>query len=192
VPLVIFGASADAIPLVRMARHLGWHTTVVATHARSKSLERFADADAVILCRPEEVSARVTLTESTAVVLMTHNYSHDVELLNVLVNKPTRYLGCLGPRRRIERLLSELSCAPAALNTSPFGRLHAPIGMDLGAETASEIALSIAAEILAVLRGHSGGPLRRRRGSIHSNAPAHAAEKRELMPTSLRRLASGA
>jgi len=177
VPLVIFGAGADAVPLVEMARQLGWHTTVVDTHARSRSLERFANADAVILCRPEEVSARVTLTESTAVVLMTHNYFHDLEVLNVLFNKPARYVGCLGPRRRTERLLSELPCAPVALGRSSLGRLHAPVGMDLGAESPSEIALSIAAEILAVLRERSGGPLHGRRGSIHGDAPAHAPKK---------------
>ena len=176
VPLVIFGAGADAVPLVEMARHLGWHTTVVDTHARSRSLERFANADTVILCRPEQVSARVTLTESTAVVLMTHNYFHDLEVLKVLFNKTARYVGCLGPRRRTERLLSELPCAPV-VDRSSLGRLHAPVGMDLGAESPSEIALSIAAEILAVLRRHSGGPLHGRRGSIHGDAPAHAPKK---------------
>src|SRR5229473_2252159 len=176
VPLVIFGAGADAVPLVEMARQLGWHTTVVDTHARSRSLERFANADAVILCRPEEVSARVTLTESTAVVIMTHNYIHDVEVLNTLFNKPARYVGCLGPRRRTERLLSEVPCA-FVVGRSSLGHLHAPVGMDLGAETPSEIALSIAAEILAVLRGRSGGFLHSRRGSIHCDAPAHASKK---------------
>jgi len=176
VPLVIFGAGADVPPLVEMARQLGWHTTVVDTHARSRSLERFANADAVILCRPEEVGARVTLTESTAVVIMTHNYIHDAEVLNTLFNKPARYVGCLGPRRRTERLLSEVPYA-FVVGTSFLGHLHAPVGMDLGAETPSEIALSIAAEILAVLRGRSGGFLHSRRGSIHCDAPAHASKK---------------
>src|SRR5258707_12926335 len=157
VPLVIFGAGADAVPLVEMARHLGWHTTVVDTHARSGSLERFSNADAVILCRPEEVSARVTLTESTAVVLMTHNYFHDLEVLNVLFNNPARYVGCLGPRRRTERLLSELPCAPVALGKSALGRLHGPVGMELGAESPSETALSMPAEILAGRREGAGG-----------------------------------
>lgn len=167
VPLVIFGAGADAAPLVTFARHVGWHTTVVDTQARARRLERFAHADAVIMCRPEEVSARVTLTASTVVVVMTHNYFHDLEVLNVLLNRPTRYVGCLGPRRRTERLLSQLRCAPAA---PLVGLLHAPVGMDLGAENPSEIALSIAAEILAVLRGRSGGSLHRRDGSIHGHS----------------------
>jgi len=170
VALVIFGAGADAVPLVRIARRLGWHATVVDTHARSRSLARFANADAVILCRPEEVSAHVTITPSTAAVLMTHNYFHDLEVLNVLLHQPIRYLGCLGPKRRTERLLSEVPGGPVALEKLSFGALHAPVGMDIGAETPSEIAVSIAAEILAVLRGRFGGPLHRRHGSIHGHA----------------------
>jgi xanthine/CO dehydrogenase XdhC/CoxF family maturation factor len=174
VPLVIFGAGADVIPLVTVARNLGWHTTVVDTQARAGSLERFTYADAVILCRPEEIGARVTLTESSVVVLMTHNYVHDRELLQILLNGPTRYIGCLGPRRRTERLLSELPETPLGPWHLCFGRVHAPIGLDVGAETPSEIALSIAAEILAALRNRSGGPLRQRHGSIHGAAEPRA------------------
>ena len=158
VPLVIFGAGADAVPVVKIARQLGWRVTVVDTHARERSLERFADADAVILCRPEDLRARVTLPESTAAVVMTHNYFHDREVLNALLNRPLRYLGCLGPRRRTERLVSELSDSTETLETPWLGRIHAPIGIDVGAETSPEIALSIAAEILAVLRGRAGRP----------------------------------
>jgi xanthine dehydrogenase accessory factor len=109
----------------------------------------------------------VTWVDSTAAVVMTHNYFHDLEVLNVLLNKPLRYLGCLGPRRRTERLLSQLRDAREALQTRWHGRLHAPVGIDIGAETSSEIALSIAAEILAVSRGRHGGPLHDREGAIH-------------------------
>ena len=173
-PLVIFGAGADVIPLVKIAQFLGWVATVVDTHARDRSLERFADADDVILCRPEAVASRVTLTDSTMAVLMTHNYSHDLEILNVLLNKPLRYVGCLGPRHRTDRLLSQLRDAPGTVQTSWHGPLHAPVGLDVGAETPSEIALSIVAEILAVTRGRTGGPLQVRTGAIHGDAPAPA------------------
>jgi len=173
-PLVIFGAGADVIPLVKIAQFLGWVATVVDTHARDRSLERFADADDVILCRPEAVASRVTLTDSTMAVLMTHNYSHDLEILNVLLNKPLRYVGCLGPRHRTERLLSQLRDAREAQQTRWHGRLHAPVGIDIGAETSSEIALSIAAEILAVMRRRTGGPLHTRKSAIHGDAPAFA------------------
>jgi xanthine dehydrogenase accessory factor len=175
-PLVIFGAGADAVPLVKIAQRLGWLATVVDTHARARSLERFAEADAVVLCRPEDLAVRVPLVGSTAAVVMTHNYFHDLEVLNILLNKPLRYVGCLGPRHRTERLLSQLCDAPGLPQTSWNGRLHAPIGIDIGAETSSEIALSIAAEIMAVMRGRTGGPLHSRTGSIHGDVPAIASD----------------
>ena len=145
------------------------------THARARSIDRFADADAVILCRPEEIASRLTLASSTVAVVMTHNYFHDLEVLNVLLNRPLRYVGCLGPRRRTERLLSQLFETYEARQRRP-GRLHAPVGIDIGAETSSEIALSIAAEILAVIRGRTAGPLHTRQGAIHDNAPAISAD----------------
>ena len=172
--LVIFGAGADAVPLVTVAKQLGWLATVVDTQARARSLERFADADSVVLCRPEELASRVTLVDCSSAVVMTHNYCHDLEVLNVLLNKPLGYVGCLGPRRRTERLLSELRDAREPQRTPWHGRLHAPVGIDIGAETSAEIALSIAAEILAVIRGRNGEPLRTRQGAIHGNASAFA------------------
>ena len=195
--LVIFGAGADAVPLVTIAQRLGWLATVVDTHARGRSLERFADADAVLLCCPEELASRVTLLDSTAAVVMTHNYFHDLEVLNVLLDKPLRYVGCLGPRRRTERLLSQLRDPRAAQQARWCGRLHAPVGIDIGAETSSEIALSIAAEILAVIRGCNAAPLHTRQGAIHGNAPAFGTNYAPLMadvsrPTGIPRHAAGA
>lgn len=169
-PLVIFGAGDDALPLVSFARNLGWHTTVVDTRARATSIERFAEADAVLLCRPEAVSDCVPLMEHSAVVLMTHNYLHDLELLKTLMNRRVRYLGCLGPKRRAERLLLELAGGTAASAATYLGQFHAPAGLDIGAETPVEIALSIVAEIHAVLAGREGGLLRRRNGSIHNHS----------------------
>jgi len=162
VRLVIFGAGFDALPVVNLAKNLGWHTSVVDTRARVSSIEHFQEADAVWLGRAEDVSMQVTISERTAVVVMTHNYLHDLELLRQLLPLPLRYLGCLGPRRRTERLLHELSAVDSDLD-----RLHAPIGLDLGAETPEEIALSIVSEIKAVLSQRSGAQLREREGSIH-------------------------
>jgi len=167
VPLVIFGAGDDALPVVALARTLGWHTTVVDTRARATSLERFAEADAVLLCRPEEVSVRVPLTQDPVVVMMTHNYLHDLELLKTLLNRSLRYLGVLGPKRRTQRLAVELSGGTAG-SDEYVSQLHAPAGLDIGAETPGEIALSIIAEIKAVLTQREGGLLRNRNGSIHT------------------------
>ncbi len=163
VRLVVFGAGPDVAPVVDLAHKLGWHTTVVDTSARISSRERFSNADAVLLCRAEDVLAQINLSERTSVVLMTHNYLHDLELLRQLLPLPLRYIGCLGPRQRTERLLTELSAR------GPLPHLHAPVGLDIGAETAEEIALSIVGEIKAVLSQRSGAQLRERAGSIHGS-----------------------
>jgi xanthine/CO dehydrogenase XdhC/CoxF family maturation factor len=169
VPLVVFGAGADAAPLVTIARQLGWHVTVVDTKARASCLERFAHADTVVLCRPEEVGAQVPLTDAPVAVVMTHNYMHDLDVLRVLVSRSVRYVGCLGPSRRTEGLLSQLGGAAGAWQTPSLGVLHAPVGMDIGAEGPAEIARAVSAEIVAVLSGRRGGHLPRRGGSIHGD-----------------------
>ncbi|HEY0171463.1 MAG TPA: XdhC family protein [Pyrinomonadaceae bacterium] len=169
VPLVIFGAGQDALPVVELARGLGWQTEVVDPQARSASRARFASADALTLARPEEVAARVRVTPRTLALLMTHNYSQDLALLKFLLASPARYVGVMGPRKRTERMLSELAEADAAfrLEESDRSRLHAPAGLDIGANAPAEIALSIIAEMRAVLEGRGGGMLRERGGSIH-------------------------
>lgn len=165
--LVVFGAEQDALPLVRQARAIGWHVTIVDTRARLVTSERFAEADEIVLCRAGDVSARVSLMESTAAVVMTHNYLDDVELLRALLPSPVCYLGLLGPRQRAEKLLEELGADSSEMVAAQFARLHSPIGMDIGAETPEEIALSIIAEIKAVCASRRGGFLRDRDAPIH-------------------------
>lgn len=169
VPLVVFGAGQDALPVVELARGLGWLTEVVDPQARDASRARFASADAVTLARPEEVAAHVRVTPRTLALLMTHNYSHDLALLKFLLSSPARYVGVMGPRKRTERMLSELAEADSTfrLEESDRSRLYAPAGLDIGANAPAEIALSIIAEMRAVLEGRGGGMLRERRGSIH-------------------------
>jgi xanthine dehydrogenase accessory factor len=161
VPLVIFGAGQDALPIVELARGLGWQTEVVDPQARPASLSRFAMADRVTLARPEEVGAQVRITPRTLTLLMSHNYAHDMALLRFLLASPARYIGVMGPRKRTEQMLSQSGLDEEA------SRLHSPVGLDIGASTPAEIALSIIAEMRAVLEGRSGGMLRERRGSIH-------------------------
>jgi xanthine/CO dehydrogenase XdhC/CoxF family maturation factor len=172
VPLVIFGAGDDALPLVALARSLGWHTTLVDTRARALTVERFSQADAVMLCRAEDVSERLRLTHNTVAVVMTHNYLNDLELLRTLLQTPLRYLGCLGPRHRTEKLLTDLADQKSGIY---LGQLYAPAGLDIGADTPTEVAFSIVAEINAVLSGREGGLLRQRKGPIHT--PAQSSTK---------------
>ena len=172
VRLVVFGAGFDVLPVVDLAANLGWHTTVVDTRARASSLERFRTVDAVLLCRAEDVLSQVSFFERTIVVVMTHNYLHDLEVLRQLLPMRLRYLGCLGPRRRTERLVTELSAEDTLNVDAALRRLYAPIGLDIGAETPEEIALSVVSEIKAVLSDRTGAQLREREGSIHESFTA--------------------
>ena len=172
VPLIVFGAGHDALPVVELARGLGWQTEVVDPQSRPASRSRFAAADRVTLARPAEVAARVDITPRTLTLLMSHNYSHDLELLRFLLASPARYIGVMGPRKRTERMLRELAAGEDAFRPeeADTARLHSPAGLDVGANSPAEIALSVVAEMRAVLDGRRGGMLRERRGSIHGSA----------------------
>jgi xanthine dehydrogenase accessory factor len=168
VPIVIFGAGNDVVPIVELTRGLGWHTEVVDPHARPANLERFAIADKVTLLRPEEVAANVAITPRTLTLLMTHNYSHDIALLRFLLDSTALYIGVMGPRARTERMLSELANEQMFRRQEADGsRIYSPAGLDIGANSSADVAVSIVAEMRAVVEGRHGGMLRERRGAIH-------------------------
>jgi xanthine/CO dehydrogenase XdhC/CoxF family maturation factor len=158
--LMIFGAGNDVVPLVGFGRALGWRVTVVDLGSAAVDPARSINADQMIRCSTEDLEQRVSIGTETAAVIMTHNYGHDRQLLRWLSTKPLRYLGMLGPRHRTDQLLGDLQPA----------ELRAPVGLDIGAESPNEVALSIVAEITAVLRGRSGGPISAREGPIHVRA----------------------
>jgi xanthine/CO dehydrogenase XdhC/CoxF family maturation factor len=106
VALVVFGAGHDALPIIELARQLGWQTEVVDPQARPASRTRFAQAERVTLARPETISEQVTITPRTLTLVMSHNYAHDQALLKFLLASPARYIGVLGPRKRTERMLN--------------------------------------------------------------------------------------
>lgn len=164
VPLVIFGAGQDALPLVRLAKELGWHVTIMDTRGTRARPERFPFADRVCLGWPESVE----IDERTAAVVMTHNYPDDRRVLQSLLLSPAGYIGQLGPRVRTERLLAEIADDGLMVTEEMRRRLHAPIGLDLGADNPEEIALSIVAEIQAAQAGRAGGFLRERRAPLHA------------------------
>lgn len=168
VPLVIFGAGHDAVPVVRFAKELGWHVTVVDSRDAYATKTRFPLADTIILSRPDSIGVRVPLHPETVAVVMTHNYLHDKELLKTLLLSPLRYIGLLGPKHRSDRILQELREEGIQLTNAQLSRLYSPVGLDIGADEPEEIALSIVAEIRAVLANRSGGLLRDRVESIHN------------------------
>jgi xanthine dehydrogenase accessory factor len=165
--LVVLGAGPDARPLVQFANELGFDVTVVDHRPAFAKAEHFPGARRVLVCEPGHLLARVGIDPDCAVIVMSHAYDHDRGYLAQLLGRPLRYLGMLGPRRRTERLLDELAAQGLVATRADRGRIHAPVGLDIGAETPEEIALSVLAEIRAVLAGRSGGSLRDRDQPIH-------------------------
>ncbi|MCL1465609.1 XdhC family protein [Argonema galeatum] len=167
VSLVVFGAGDDAIPVVRLAKELGWDVTIIDRRAAYATSARFQEADAIVICHPEEVRSHLTLDCHTAAVVMTHNYLCDRDILQTLIPSPLPYIGILGARNRTKKLLQDLQQIGFVLDSEQLNRLYAPVGLDLGAETPLEIALAIIAEIKAVMAERSGGFLRNRKAPIH-------------------------
>jgi xanthine/CO dehydrogenase XdhC/CoxF family maturation factor len=166
--LAIFGAGDDARPLARFALELGWRVTVADPRAAFLTEARFPGTAALVLGPAKELAARSFLPRGSLAVVMTHHYRHDRPLLRELLPLPLAYLGLLGPRARTERILADLASEGLALTPTMLARLHAPAGLDLGAEAPEGVALSIIAEMTAVLAGHSGLPLRERTKPIHA------------------------
>lgn len=154
----IAGTNHDAVPLAALVRSMGWRATVCDTDARHAT--RF---EGPLIGSPAAIRAAVDAAGDAHVVIMTHSFDRDRELLRALLPSRARYLGVLGPARRTERIMLELG-ERGALERGLF----APVGLDLGAETPQEIALAIVAEIQAVRRDARAGSLRSRSSAIHA------------------------
>lgn len=166
--LVVVGAGNDAIPMMQMAEILGWDVRVIdgrGTHARP---ERFVSACQVLVSKPEKVLEQIPIDQRTAFVLMTHNYNYDLAMLKALIFYDVIYIGLLGPKLKLERMLAELNEQGIEINEQQLQKVYGPVGLEIGAETAEEIAVSIIGEIQAVISGTKGSSLRDKRGVIHS------------------------
>jgi len=168
VALIILGAGNDVLPLVEMARILGWEPHVVDGRANYATADRFTSACSVLVSKPEKVLEQIPVDNKTVFVLMTHNYNYDFAMLRALLQVDTPYIGSLGPRKKLDRMLDELQKDGISISESQLSKVYGPAGHDLGAETPEEIALSILAEIQAVLQTKSGGSLRSSGDFIHS------------------------
>ena len=169
VSLIIIGAGNDALPLMQMANITGWDVRIVdgrSTHAKQ---ERFVNACQVVVSKPEKVLEQIEIDSQTVFVLMTHNYNYDLAMLRVLILRNVRYIGLLGPKKKLDRMLGEMRDEEMAIDETQLKNVYGPVGLEIGAETAEEIALSIIAEIKAVLSGKSGGSLREKKDAIHSD-----------------------
>ncbi len=159
--LFVFGAGVDALPMVESVARLGWTTTVWEPSAHVETRARFARTDATVLAGDlTQARERLDACDHALAIVMGHNVDQDRAALAMLLESRARYIGVLGPRHRTAKLASE-----SAL-TDP--RIHAPVGLDLGAETPEEIALSVSAEMLATVRRRSG-ELLRTKPTIHDS-----------------------
>lgn len=177
IALVVVGAGNDAIPLVGMADILGWDLRIVdgrASHARK---ERFTAACQVLVSRPEDVLAQIPIDPQTVFVLMTHNYNFDKAMLKELVRKDIRYIGMLGPGKKLRKMLEEIRHEGQDITEDQLRKIHSPVGLDIGAEHAEEIALAILAEIKSVLSDKPGGSLRLSADFIHPRIHGTVPEK---------------
>jgi xanthine/CO dehydrogenase XdhC/CoxF family maturation factor len=170
VELIICGAGNDALPLEAIAHIVGWHITIAdgrKTYANSK---RFSKATKIFVGKPAEVIPQITIHEQSIFVLMSHNYQYDIEMLRLLIKSPCAYIGILGPKKKTEKMLAELAQDGMEITAAVIEKIHGPAGLDIGAETPQEIALSIISEIKAVLSKKAGGALRNKSGFIHDHS----------------------
>jgi xanthine dehydrogenase accessory factor len=164
--LVIFGAVDYSAALCRLARAAGWRPIVVDPRSQFATRERFPDADEVIAAWPEEAFARLGgIDRATYIAVLTHDPKLDDAALSIALRSEAPYVGAMGSRRaqarRRERLLEQ------GFDEETLDRVAAPIGLDLGALTSEETALSIIAEVVAVRNGREGGRLSQAGGRIH-------------------------
>jgi xanthine dehydrogenase accessory factor len=163
--LLVYGAVDTAEALCRAARLLGWTTIVADARAKFATAERIPSADELLVAWPEEAFAQVAPDHSTAVVVLTHDDKFDVPALKAALETEAFYIGALGSRRNQERRRERL--AEAGVDADSFDRISGPCGLDIGADSNEETALSILAEALAVRAGRRGGSLRESKQRIH-------------------------
>ncbi|WNI20749.1 XdhC/CoxI family protein [Streptomyces sp. ITFR-16] len=163
--MIVFGAVDFATALVRAGRFLGYHVTVCDARPVFATRARFPEADDLVVDWPHRYLRSTATDDRTVLCVLTHDAKFDVPLLETALRLPAAYVGAMGSRRTHEdrdRRLRE-----AGVGDEELGRLRSPIGLDLGARTPEETALSIAAEIVAMRRGGTGAPLTGSRTPIH-------------------------
>ena len=160
VSLIIFGAGNDTIPLVQFAAVLGWHITLVDGRANYAVAERFPQVKKIIIAKPEQALSQVIMDERTVVILMTHNYNYDMAMLRQLLPLELPYVAALGPKKRLQRMLDELRDEGLNFSEQRLKSIYGPAGLDIGSENSDEIALSVIAEMQAVLKNRYGTSLR--------------------------------
>ena len=166
--LLVVGASHVAMPLTALGRVLGYRTAVIDGRPRFATRERFPDVDDLRIGIPSELVTEYPLAPSTALVLVAHDYKYDLPVLRHALTTDVGYIGMLGSTRRGGTILKFL--AEDGVSAEVLERVRVPIGLDLGARSAPEIALAILAEIQAVRGGGTGLPMRVKRAASQARS----------------------
>jgi xanthine dehydrogenase accessory factor len=164
--LFVYGAVDTAEALAAAAKLLGWKTVVADARAKFATRERMRSADELIVAWPEEAFTQVAPDHATAIVILTHDDKFDLPALELALASDAFYVGLIGGRRNQERKRERLR--EAGVSEDAIARIAGPCGLDVGADSVPETALSILAEALAARNGRSGGPLRDRGERIHA------------------------
>ncbi|MEU3680547.1 XdhC/CoxI family protein [Streptomyces sp. NPDC030592] len=168
--MIVFGAIDFASALARVGRFLGYRVTVCDARPVFATPARFPDADEVVAEWPHEYLARTEVDARTVLCVLTHDAKFDIPLLRLALRLPVAYVGAMGSRRT--HLDREARLRQAGVSDLELARLRSPIGLDLGARTPEETALSIAAEIVASRHGGTGAALTGAHTPIHHDGPA--------------------
>ncbi|CAM4314295.1 XdhC family protein [Gillisia hiemivivida] len=177
IKLIIVGAGNDAQILAQQGDLLGWEVIVTDGRPTHANKERFTSSCQVIVTKPEQTLEQIEIDQHSCFVLMSHNYNYDLAVLKLLLTEDQiPYIGILGPLKKYERMQNDLENEGIELSKENRNKIHAPIGLEIGAETPAEIGLSILSEIQSVLTQTSARPLREKSEPIHEKKNNHFKE----------------
>jgi len=165
--LMLFGAEHDAVQLCKLGHYNGWEVTIISGPLESKTIENFPGATAFYSVSPDSLELN-SIDEETAIVIMSHNFANDLKYLLELKETKPAYLGLLGPSKRREKLLNEFLEYSPEVEMSFIEAIYGPAGLNIGAETPQEIAISILSEILSVVREQQPMSLKEKQMGVHA------------------------
>jgi len=168
--ILIFGAVFHVIPLKRIANELGYNIHVTDSFEPIQPIWNFPYADEISIIDEGAAQKIIDTTPNLAIVFLTHNFFYIKDQLPLALKSPAPYVGILGSRKKTQKILREAEINEINYNSEELAKIHYPIGLDIGANTPEEIALSIVAEIRSFFSGRSGGPLRKFEGAIHARS----------------------
>jgi xanthine dehydrogenase accessory factor len=173
--LLVCGAGHDAVPMVRFAASLGWRVEVIDDRDAFLKPHRFPGATRFVKTEPVDAAAQAGVDERSFVVVMSHNFLRDKDYLRSFLGTPAAYIGMLGPKARLDRLLGQLRREGFEPRPEDLSVVHGPAGLDLGGDGPDEVAWAIVGEILALKNSRAGGFLRDRKGPIHERPKSEEA-----------------